>query len=103
MPLSKRYLKSKPVCKVTFTVPAEAAGGCNSIELLGEFNNWKKDAAIAMSKKKDGSFFSVVDLPTGQAYAFRYLLDGHKWANDWDADKYEPSGVSPEDNSVVVV
>ncbi|MCI6365047.1 MAG: glycoside hydrolase, partial [Spirochaetia bacterium] len=35
-------------------------------------------------------------------YQFRYLLDGYKWENDWNADKYIPAPYSNADNSVVV-
>ena len=40
MSISKKFLKSKPVCKVTFTVGKEMADGAESVALLGEFNNW---------------------------------------------------------------
>jgi hypothetical protein len=34
---------------------------------------------------------------------FRYLLDQSSWQNDGNADAYVPSGVSADDNSVVVI
>jgi 1,4-alpha-glucan branching enzyme len=102
MSLTKQFLKSKPVCKVTFTVPAEAANGANSVAVVGEFNGW--DAAAAPLKKgKDGVFKTTVELEAGKEYQFRYLLDGTRWENDWAADKYVPSAVSLEENSVVAL
>ena len=37
MAISKQYLKSKPECKVTFSVPAKEA---NKVEVAGDFNSW---------------------------------------------------------------
>jgi hypothetical protein len=34
---------------------------------------------------------------------FRYLVDGQNWINDDAADKYVPSGVSADFNSVVAL
>ncbi|MDX1655300.1 MAG: isoamylase early set domain-containing protein, partial [Candidatus Competibacteraceae bacterium] len=48
----------------------------------------------------DGSFTVTVNLESGKEYQFRYLLDGERWENDWEADKYVPAG--GHDNSVVV-
>lgn len=102
MSLSKKYLKSKPICKVTFRLPKEAAPSAKKVALVGDFNNWKKKGH-AMHKLKDGSFKLVLDLEVGKEYQFRYLLDGKTWENDWNADEYVHSGVSEEENSVVIV
>ena len=56
-----------------------------------------------MKKKKDGSFTAKVKLATGREYQYRYLLDGKRWENDWEADKYVPAPFSNTDNSVVIV
>jgi len=103
MSLKKQYLKSKPVCKVTFSVEEEAASGAGKIELLGDFNDWNEKEAILLKKFKNGSFKVTIDLPIGKDYQFKYLVDGTKWENDWEADSYVASGVSAEDNSVVTV
>ena len=39
-------------------------------------------------------------LEAGQRYQFRYLLDGVRWENDWDADGYAPNPFNGE-NSVL--
>ncbi|MAZ66800.1 MAG: glycoside hydrolase [Kangiellaceae bacterium] len=98
MSLSKRFLKSKPVCKVTFRLPAEAAPEAEKVTIVGEFNDWDK-AATPMQKLKNGEFKLTIDLETGKEYQFRYLIDDETWENDWDADKYVPAEGS--DNSVV--
>lgn len=102
MALTKQFVKSKSVYKVTFTVPAAAASEAKKIELVGEFNGWNPDEAIALKKQKDGSFKTSLELGAGE-YQFRYILDGEKWENDWEADKYVPAGVDDAENSVVVL
>jgi 1,4-alpha-glucan branching enzyme len=98
----KKYLKTKPVCKVTFKIPSTCVENAEKVALVGEFNNWNKEAVL-MDKLKDGSFKATVDLEVGKAYAYRYLIDNKIWENDWDADKYENNGISAEDNSIVLV
>jgi 1,4-alpha-glucan branching enzyme len=102
MSLKKQFLKSKPLCKVTFTVDAELINGAKEVAILGEFNNWDP-SDYAMRKLKDGSFTKTVELEVGQEYQFRYLLDGERWINDNSADKYTYSGVAAEENSVVAL
>ena len=103
MAITKQYLKSKPVVKVTFTLPAEAVEKTEKVSLVGEFNGWNPEEAVALKKQKDGSFKGSLDLAPGKEYQFRYLLDNEKWENDWEADKYVSAGVDAEENSVVVL
>jgi len=100
MAISKSYSKSKPVCKVTFEVPAEIVNGAKSVSLLGDFNEWNP---TALKKQKDGTFKASVELEKGKEFAFRYLVDNNVWMNDEAADKYVASGVSQDENSVVVL
>lgn len=102
MSLTKKYLKSKPVCKVTFKLTAEEAGQANQAVLLGDFNNWDRSDA-EMKRNKKGDFSITLDLPTEVSFHYRYLLDGDKWENDPDADAYERSPIGEHDNSVVQV
>lgn len=102
MSLIKQFSKSKPACKVTFLLPAEALEGAKSVAVLGEFNDWSAEAA-PLKKQKDGTFKTTVELQAGKEYQFRYLIDGARWENDWEADKYVPTPVSTEENSVVVL
>lgn len=97
--ITKKFLKSKPVCKATFTLPTEAAPTAKKVVLVGDFNNWNLEEGVTMKKSKN-VFKTSIDLETGKEYEFRYLLDGEAWENDWAADKYvaTPYGV---DNSVV--
>ncbi|WP_372745243.1 isoamylase early set domain-containing protein [Lutibacter sp.] len=102
MGLKKQFLKSKPICKVTFSLSEEEAKGAKKVDLLGDFNDWNTKKAIALKKNKNGSFKVVLDLDVEKEYQFKYLFDGAQWENDWDADKYVDNGIG-EENSVVVV
>ncbi len=102
MALTKRYSKTKSVCKVTFTLPKEAVENAKSVYLVGEFNNWQIHAT-PMKKYKDGSFKVVLELQKDRPYQYRYLIDDNLWENDWKADKYVPSPYGACENSVVVV
>lgn len=103
MALTKKFLKSKPVCKVTFQVDPEMVNGADKVMLAGEFNKWNTGKKAEMQKLKNGKFKTTLDLETGKEYAFRYCLDGKNWVNEPEADKFSPSGVSLEENSVIVL
>lgn len=83
MAIKKQYLKSKPVCKVTFTVPAKEA---NEVVVAGNWNEWNTTAE-PLKKLKNGTFKTTVDLETGSSYEFKYIVDG-QWQNDEQADAY---------------
>lgn len=102
MSFKKQYLKSKPVCKVTFKLTKEEANSADSVKLVGDFNDWDVKTA-PMKKLKNGDFSSTITLPKESKYQFRYLLDDKDWTNDANADEYAPSTVSYDENSVVAV
>ena len=101
MALAKQFLKSKPVRKVTFELASEQVQG-NQVLLLGDFNNWDSKGT-QLKKQKNGNYKATLELPVGNDIQFRYLVDGESWINDDAADKYVPSGVSADFNSVVVL
>lgn len=88
--LKKDYSKTKPVCKVTFTLPIEAAQGGSEVRILGDFNDWSWENGYKMKSGK-AEFTSEVELTAGKEYQFRYLIDNHIWENDWNADNYLPT------------
>ena len=96
MAITKQYLKSKPVCKVTFSILAEDA---KKVGLAGSFNKWK---ATPLKKLKNGTFKGTVDLDTGNSYEFKYVVDG-AFVNDDAADAYAWNDFAAADNSVVNV
>jgi 1,4-alpha-glucan branching enzyme len=98
----KRYLKTKNVSKVTFSLPSEAAREAQTVYLVGDFNGWDAEAS-PMSRLKNGEFKITLDLEPGREYEYRYLIDGRVWENDWAADQYRPAGIAGAENSVVAV
>ncbi|MFN8485114.1 MAG: isoamylase early set domain-containing protein [Anaerolineae bacterium] len=98
--VQKKYLRKGAECKVTFELPAD--NGVETVNVLGDFNNWEADALPMKLRKKDRVFTATANLPAGQAYQFRYLVDGEAWLTDQEADgvKIGPYG---EPNSVVEV
>mgnify|MGYP003586319588 CR=1 FL=1 len=101
MSIAKKYLKTKSICRTTFRISAEEAAGASAAFLVGEFNDWST-GDTPMKRLKDGSFKAEVDLPCGNAFQFRYLLDG-RWDNDGNADRYCFSEFGNCENSVVEV
>jgi len=75
MSLKKQYLKTKPLCKVTFRLNAEAAQDAKEAALCGDFTDWKSQP-LTMKKLKSGDFTLTVDLEKDHEYQFRYLIDG---------------------------
>jgi len=98
MAISKQYLKSKPVCKVTFSILAEDA---KKVSLVGSFNEWNAKAT-PLKKLKNGTFKGAVDLDTNNSYEFKYLVDG-AFVNDDAADAYAWNEFASADNSIVKV
>jgi len=97
--VKKNYTKTGKFCRVTFKLPAEVKA--KTAALCGDFNKWAPDTHL-MKRLKDGSFSTTVSLSSGRSYRFRYLLDGKRWENDWEADAYVPNEYGNY-NSVVEV
>jgi 1,4-alpha-glucan branching enzyme len=95
----KHYGKNN--CSVKFSLPKEAVGSANTVHLVGDFNEWDH-TATPMAKDENGDFVVTLTLELNRDYQFRYLIDGDRWENDWDADRYDPNQYGIE-NSVVVI
>ncbi|GAA3584972.1 isoamylase early set domain-containing protein [Snuella lapsa] len=98
MAIAKQYLKSKPVCKVTFSILAEDA---NEVSVVGNFNEWDTEAA-PLKKLKNGTFKGTVNLDKDASYEFKYVVDG-AYINDDAADAYAWNDYAAAENSVVNV
>jgi len=96
MAVLKKYLKSKPICKVTFSVPAPEA---KKVEVVGDFNNWKSKGA-ALKKLKNGTFKGTFDLPKENSYEYKYIIDG-EYVNEAEADRYQWNDHAGCDNAVL--
>jgi 1,4-alpha-glucan branching enzyme len=96
MAIKKQYLKSKPVCKVTFAIHAEEA---QNVALVGSFNEWNTEAT-QLTKLKNGTFKGTVDLEKDNSYEFRYVVDG-TYVNDEQADAYQWNEFAAAENGVL--
>ncbi len=98
---NKRYLKSRPSCKVTFRFPKDAAENAHRVMIVGDFNKWDTEAT-QLKRTQNGDFSVTLELEKGREYRFRYLIDKVKWENDWHADKYVPNSFGSDDSVVIV-
>lgn len=97
--LKKNYSKTGSYCRVTFRIPAEVEA--ETAALCGEFNEWSAEAN-PMKRLKGGGFSTTVSVPAASSYRFRYLLDGERWENDWEADAYVTNVHGSEDSVLEV-
>jgi hypothetical protein len=100
--IKKKYIESRNICEVTFTLPGEASLKARTVSVVGDFNGWKKEATF-LKKQENGDFTATLQLDPGKEYRFRYLIDGQRWENDWHADKYVRSPYGVEDSVVCVM
>lgn len=98
MSIKKQFVKTKPVCKVTFSVEAKEA---TTASVVGDFNNWNP-AEGELSKLKNGTFKGVFDLPKDASYEFKYLIDG-TYFNEAEADSYKWNEFAGTENGVLEV
>lgn len=91
MAIKKQYLKSKPVCKVTFSIPAKEA---KKVVVTGDWNKWSAKAE-PLKKLKNGTWKATVDLDADKSYEFKYIVDGN-YVNDDQADDYKWNDVGSE-------
>jgi 1,4-alpha-glucan branching enzyme len=100
MGIRKQFLKSRPVCKVTFNIPKKLGNAAEQAHVVSEFNGWST-CATPMKRLKNGAFSATVELEKGRSYQFRYLLGQSHWENDPDADDYRPTLFGDSQNSVI--
>tara|TARA_R110000868_G_scaffold96250_1_gene264759 strand:+ start:718 stop:1059 length:342 start_codon:yes stop_codon:yes gene_type:complete len=96
MAIAKKYLKTKPVCKVTFTVPTDDA---KKVAVVGDFNNWNAKKS-ELKKQKNGSFKGTFDLPKENTFEFKYIVDG-EYINDAEADRFQWNDFAGSENAVL--
>ena len=97
--MKKSYSKTGRVCRVTFALPGEVEA--EEVAVVGDFNEWNPEAN-PLKTLKSGGFSTTISLDAGQEYRFRYLLDGQRWENDWEADEYVPNGFGTRDSVVSI-
>jgi 1,4-alpha-glucan branching enzyme len=95
---TKRGTKPKTV-QVTFILPASV--DAQQVALSGEINDWSANG-IKLSHNHDQHWRTTLDLEPGRSYRYRHLLDGHRWENAWDANRYVPNPYGSGDSIIVV-
>jgi 1,4-alpha-glucan branching enzyme len=98
MSVKKQFVKTKPVCKVTFSVEAKTA---NQASVIGDFNNWSLEEG-ALSKLKNGTFKATFDLNKDAVYEFKYVIDG-VFVNEPEADSFRWNDYAGSENSVLAI
>lgn len=98
MSVKKQFIKTKPVCKVTFSLEAKEA---NVATVVGDFNNWNPENGV-LSKLKNGTFKGIFDLPTENSFEFKYIVDG-TYVNEPAADSFRWNEFAGAENSVLEV
>lgn len=100
MSVKKQFLKSKPVCKVTWKVAKKEIGNAEKVNLVGSFNNWN-ESETEFTKLKNGDYKLTLTLESGMNYEFRYLANGERWFDEPTADAFMDNKFSNEQNSVL--
>ena len=98
MSIKKQFVKTKPVCKVTFSVLAKDAA---KAAVVGDFNNWNLSEG-ALIKLKNGTFKGVFAVSKDASYEFKYVIDG-TFVNDPEADSFKWNEFAGNENGVLVV
>jgi hypothetical protein len=89
--------RSDTSATVTFTL--DPGVNATSAAICGDWNGWSSEADV-MKPSPSGGFTLDLELDSGRSYRFRYLLDGHRWENDWAADAYVPNEFGGDDSMV---
>ena len=98
MSIKKQFLKSKPICKVTFEIASPEA---NSVSVVGDFNQWNIEEGL-LKKQKNGVYKGTFELNKDQSYEFKYVIDG-VYVNETSADDYKWNDFANTENSVIKV
>ncbi|MEN8264317.1 MAG: PilZ domain-containing protein [Nitrospirota bacterium] len=97
----KHYHANGRKCRVTFRLLREMAKDTESVAIVGDFNDWDSNRS-QMTRLDNGDFVITMELDNSAEYRFRYLMDGHRWENDWHADKFVPNDHGSKDSVAIV-
>lgn len=98
MAIKKQFVKTKLVCKVTFSVEAKEAA---EVAVVGDFSNWDPKEE-ALNKLKNGTFKGVFSIDKDAEYEFKYVIDG-AFVNETEADSFKRNEFAGAENSVLEV
>jgi 1,4-alpha-glucan branching enzyme len=80
------------------TLHRAATNGERHVVVVGDFNDWSPDRHPMAAGP--GAWTCTLTLPVGRRYRFRYLLDGERWENDWQADDYVDNHYGGQDSVI---
>jgi 1,4-alpha-glucan branching enzyme len=80
------------------TLRRAATNGEHHVAVVGDFNDWSRHRH-AMTGGSSG-WSCTITVPVGRRYRFRYLLDGERWENDWEADDYVDNDHGGQDSVI---
>jgi hypothetical protein len=83
--------------RVVFELPSAIWADC--IYLVGDFNDWREND-ICLRQNRDGVWQAILDLPEGETFEFRYIIDG-QWNTDFQADSVWDN-IYASQNSIVI-
>ena len=83
----KQHHENGTKCTVTFRLLREMAKNARNVTIVGDFNGWDESKS-PMTRLANGDFVITMELESKREFSFRYLIDGHRWVNDWYADKF---------------
>jgi 1,4-alpha-glucan branching enzyme len=68
------------------------------VHLVGEFNGWSRTQHPMT--RSGNQFVAEVELATGRTYRYKFLIDGTRWENDWNADSYVANEFGGDDSVI---
>ena len=75
--------------RVTFSIPPSL--WATEAHLVGDFNNWDRRSHPLVRSSLHSAWQITLELERRNQYQYRYLLEGRKWCNDSNADRYVPN------------
>ncbi|HSJ56860.1 MAG TPA: isoamylase early set domain-containing protein [Anaerolineae bacterium] len=84
--IQKEPARKKGLVRVTFVLPSNM--WAERVNLVGDFNDWDTTATPMSRHRSDSNWRASLELPAGETFKFRYLIDGKEWLNDWHADDH---------------
>lgn len=96
--MKKQFTRNTAECKVTFQASEDIVAGAKKVAVAGDFNNWDPEANPMRITKGAGAV--SIALPVGKEFQYKFVIDGTRWENDPEADRFVPNEFG-EANSLV--
>jgi 1,4-alpha-glucan branching enzyme len=93
------YGPKKTLRAINFICNAPQA---QSVNLVGDFNDWSPSADPMSDENSDGEFTLFYPLGVG-TYAYKFLVDGKNWVSDPANPSTEPDGFNGRNSIVKVI